>query len=94
MVVVKVIGRDNKSKRRGTEKTWKILEHAIQEIYNHNASGLSFEELYRFSFDPTANLGLDVASCIITRKAYVQMLRLLTCLHGFLQLAFPNQKIV
>ncbi|KAK3003633.1 hypothetical protein RJ639_019632 [Escallonia herrerae] len=28
------------------EKTWKILEHAIQEIYNHNASGLSFEELY------------------------------------------------
>lgn len=32
------------------EKTWKILEHAIQEIYNHNASGLSFEELYRFPF--------------------------------------------
>lgn len=31
------------------EKTWKILEHAIHEIYNHNASGLSFEELYRFA---------------------------------------------
>ncbi|XAR51749.1 hypothetical protein NMG60_11006468 [Bertholletia excelsa] len=31
------------------EKTWKILEHAIHEIYNHNASGLSFEELYRSS---------------------------------------------
>ena len=30
------------------EKTWKVLEHAIREIYNHNASGLSFEELYRF----------------------------------------------
>jgi len=30
------------------DKTWKILEHAIHEIYNHNASGLSFEELYRF----------------------------------------------
>lgn len=30
------------------EKTWKVLEHAIHEIYNHNASGLSFEELYRF----------------------------------------------
>lgn len=29
------------------EKTWKVLEHAIHEIYNHNASGLSFEELYR-----------------------------------------------
>lgn len=31
------------------EKTWTILEHAIKEIYNHNASGLSFEELYRFA---------------------------------------------
>lgn len=30
------------------DKTWKVLEHAIREIYNHNASGLSFEELYRF----------------------------------------------
>lgn len=30
------------------EKTWNIIEHAIHEIYNHNASGLSFEELYRF----------------------------------------------
>lgn len=30
------------------EKTWKVLEDAIREIYNHNASGLSFEELYRF----------------------------------------------
>lgn len=29
------------------DKTWKILEDAIHEIYNHNASGLSFEELYR-----------------------------------------------
>lgn len=31
------------------ERTWKVLEHAIHEIYNHNASGLSFEELYRFA---------------------------------------------
>ncbi|RYR33115.1 hypothetical protein Ahy_A10g047690 [Arachis hypogaea] len=31
------------------EKTWKVLEHAIHEIYNHNASGLSFEELYSHS---------------------------------------------
>jgi cullin 3 len=29
------------------ERTWKLLEDAIREIYNHNASGLSFEELYR-----------------------------------------------
>ncbi|XP_076935501.1 cullin-3A-like [Bidens hawaiensis] len=33
------------------EKTWKILEHAIHEIYNHNASGLSFEELYRHAYN-------------------------------------------
>eukprot|EP00246_Nothoceros_aenigmaticus_P013947 TRINITY_DN5071_c0_g1_i1.p1 TRINITY_DN5071_c0_g1~~TRINITY_DN5071_c0_g1_i1.p1 ORF type:complete len:736 (-),score=193.26 TRINITY_DN5071_c0_g1_i1:582-2789(-) len=32
------------------EKTWKILEDAIHEIYNHNASGLSFEELYRNAY--------------------------------------------
>jgi hypothetical protein len=30
-----------------TDKTWKVLEDAIHEINNHNASGLSFEELYR-----------------------------------------------
>ena len=30
------------------DKTWKILEDAIHEINNHNASGLSFEELYRY----------------------------------------------
>jgi len=29
------------------DKTWNILEHAIHDIYNHNISGLSFEELYR-----------------------------------------------
>ncbi|XP_057447618.1 cullin-3B-like [Lotus japonicus] len=33
------------------EKTWKVLEHAINEIYNHNASGLSFEELYRNAYN-------------------------------------------
>ncbi|PQM40605.1 Cullin-3 [Prunus yedoensis var. nudiflora] len=25
------------------DKTWKVLEHAIHEIYNHNASGLSLK---------------------------------------------------
>jgi hypothetical protein len=29
------------------EKTWGILQSAIKEIHNQNASGLSFEELYR-----------------------------------------------
>ncbi|KAK4280998.1 hypothetical protein QN277_012548 [Acacia crassicarpa] len=33
------------------DKTWSILEHAIHEIYNHNASGLSFEELYRNAYN-------------------------------------------
>nr|GMD51921.1 cullin-3A-like isoform X1 [Ipomoea batatas] len=33
------------------EKTWNIIEHAIHEIYNHNASGLSFEELYRNAYN-------------------------------------------
>jgi cullin 3 len=31
------------------DKSWKKLDDAIREIYNHNASGLSFEELYRFT---------------------------------------------
>ena len=35
------------------ERTWKVLEHAIHEIYNHNASGLSFEELYRSGLQPS-----------------------------------------
>ncbi|KAI5077364.1 hypothetical protein GOP47_0007188 [Adiantum capillus-veneris] len=32
------------------ERTWRVLDDAINEIYNHNASGLSFEELYRQAF--------------------------------------------
>ena len=30
------------------EETWKILEYAIHDMYNHNASDINFEELYRF----------------------------------------------
>ncbi|MEW5303513.1 MAG: hypothetical protein WDW36_006197 [Sanguina aurantia] len=33
------------------DKTWKVLEDAIQEIHNQNASGLSFEELYRNAYN-------------------------------------------
>ncbi|KAI5078435.1 hypothetical protein GOP47_0006106 [Adiantum capillus-veneris] len=36
---------------RYAERTWSILEDAIHEIYNHNASGLSFEELYRNAYN-------------------------------------------
>jgi hypothetical protein len=35
------------------EKAWRKLDDAIREIYNHNASGLSFEELYRFPIPPS-----------------------------------------
>jgi hypothetical protein len=31
-------------------RTWKVLELAIHEGYNHNASVPSFEELYRSLF--------------------------------------------
>lgn len=34
------------------EKTWKILEEAINEMYNHNACGFNAEESKRFVFVP------------------------------------------
>lgn len=37
------------------ENTWKLLESAIQEINNQNASGLSFEELYRNAYNMVVN---------------------------------------
>ncbi|KAK9814178.1 hypothetical protein WJX72_001668 [[Myrmecia] bisecta] len=37
------------------DKTWKILEDAIREINGHNASGLSFEELYRNAYNMVIN---------------------------------------
>eukprot|EP00850_Spirogloea_muscicola_P025904 SM004746S16491 [mRNA] locus=s4746:138:1046:- [translate_table: standard] len=36
---------------RYADKTWKVLEDAIHEIYRHNAGGLSFEELYRNAYN-------------------------------------------
>ncbi|KAG1678291.1 hypothetical protein FOA52_013912 [Chlamydomonas sp. UWO 241] len=33
------------------DKTWKVLESAIHEIHNQNASGLSFEQLYRNAYN-------------------------------------------
>jgi len=45
------------------EKTWKVLEHAIHEIYNHNASGLSFEELYRLIHSLNCQLTLLRFQC-------------------------------
>mmetsp|Transcript_20563 Transcript_20563/g.61882 ORF Transcript_20563/g.61882 Transcript_20563/m.61882 type:complete len:739 (+) Transcript_20563:362-2578(+) len=37
------------------ENTWALLEAAILEINNHNASGLSFEELYRSAYNMVIN---------------------------------------
>lgn len=31
----------------GAQETWQSLRRAIEEIFSHNASLLSFEELYR-----------------------------------------------
>ncbi|MCI44228.1 cullin-3A-like, partial [Trifolium medium] len=31
---------------KNADETWKIVEQAIHRIYNHNASGLNFEQLY------------------------------------------------
>ncbi|XP_028053255.1 cullin-3A-like [Camellia sinensis] len=33
------------------DMTWKNLEHAIHEIYNHNTSGLCMEDLYRNAYN-------------------------------------------
>eukprot|EP00928_Gymnodinium_smaydae_P013192 TRINITY_DN1481_c0_g1_i1.p1 TRINITY_DN1481_c0_g1~~TRINITY_DN1481_c0_g1_i1.p1 ORF type:complete len:698 (-),score=160.68 TRINITY_DN1481_c0_g1_i1:107-2200(-) len=38
---------DEKESRR----TWECLRHAIHQIHNHNASSLSFEELYRNAYN-------------------------------------------
>jgi cullin 3 len=40
--------RQQHRRLHSAEKTWKVLEDAIHEIHNQNASGLSFEELYRY----------------------------------------------
>ncbi|GHJ85109.1 hypothetical protein NliqN6_1511 [Naganishia liquefaciens] len=33
------------------DETWKLLSSALREIQNHNASKLSYEALYRYSYD-------------------------------------------
>ena len=37
--------------RTVASKTWEALANAIDEIYNRNASQLSFEELYRNAYN-------------------------------------------
>ncbi|GAU51519.1 hypothetical protein TSUD_413860 [Trifolium subterraneum] len=40
---------------RTGDETWKILEQAIHQIYNHNASGLNFEQHYRQAYNMVLN---------------------------------------
>ncbi|CAB9527792.1 Cullin-3 [Seminavis robusta] len=37
--------------RNAAQQIWEILANAIDEIYNRNASQLSFEELYRNAYN-------------------------------------------
>ncbi|CAI7862141.1 unnamed protein product [Closterium sp. NIES-54] len=50
---------------RYAEKTWGILEDAIHQIYNHNASGLSFEELYRYALRPSRGAALSFLRSLV-----------------------------
>ncbi|KAJ7974421.1 Cullin [Quillaja saponaria] len=53
------------------EKTWKLLEHAIHEIYSRNASGLSFEELYRNAYNMVLHkFGEKLYSGLVTTMTY------------------------
>jgi cullin 3 len=36
---------------QGAQQTWQVLSNALAEIYNRNASQLSFEELYRNAYN-------------------------------------------
>lgn len=42
------------------QKTWKLLKGAIHEIHKQNASGLSFEELYRYAPDDSSEQFLNL----------------------------------
>ena len=37
--------------RNAAQEIWEVLANAIDEIYNRNASQLSFEELYRNAYN-------------------------------------------
>jgi cullin 3 len=63
----------------GTEfiaKLWKLLHTAIQEIYNNNASDLSYEELYRSAYNMVLHrhgetLYDNVQECMIQRLEFI-----------------------
>jgi cullin 3 len=53
--VIKSFRNQNVMDSSGAQKTWSTLEAAIDEIYNQNASALSFEELYRSAYNLVLN---------------------------------------
>jgi len=61
------------------DKTWNILEHAIQEIYNHNARNIeSFEALYRFFLMILIIYSwILFSSVVIMLYTYLAMIRIL-----------------
>ncbi|RWR78397.1 cullin-3A-like protein isoform X1 [Cinnamomum micranthum f. kanehirae] len=77
------------------EKTWKVLEHAIHEIYNHNASGLSFEELYRNAYNMVLHkYGDKLYSGLVTTMTWhlKEISRSIEAAHGGLFLEVLNRK--
>ncbi|CAI9096621.1 OLC1v1032812C1 [Oldenlandia corymbosa var. corymbosa] len=77
------------------DKTWKILEHAIHEIYNHNASGLSFEELYRNAYNMVLHkYGEKLYSGLVSTMTYhlQEMARSIEAAQGGLFLEELNRK--
>ena len=66
-------------------KTWMILEHAIKQIYNQNASGLSFEELYRF-----ATFALHVHTYICSHMCIILSVKNSDIVNSVTKLLYPT----
>ena len=49
--VIKPMKHHNSMDKSQAAEVWRCLARAIDEIYNRNASSLSFEELYRFGYN-------------------------------------------
>eukprot|EP00211_Chloroparvula_japonica_P003508 CAMPEP_0119129346 /NCGR_PEP_ID=MMETSP1310-20130426/7131_1 /TAXON_ID=464262 /ORGANISM="Genus nov. species nov., Strain RCC2339" /LENGTH=722 /DNA_ID=CAMNT_0007119765 /DNA_START=99 /DNA_END=2264 /DNA_ORIENTATION=+ len=50
-IVIKPFRNQAQMDRNYAENTWSLLKNAIHEIHRQNASGLSFEELYRNAYN-------------------------------------------
>ncbi len=50
-ITIRSLPKAQKQDATWAQKTWAVLKSALTEIYNKNASTLSFEELYRSSYN-------------------------------------------